>query len=56
MPPEIRSTPVAAIPWDCFSYYCGIWGAWSGVAPDGSVLTVRDVSSHEISALELQLP
>jgi len=56
MPPEISSTPVAAIPWDFFPYYCGIWGARSGVASDGSVLTVRDVSSHEIYALELQLP
>jgi hypothetical protein len=25
-------------------------------APDGGVLTVRDASSHEIYALELQLP
>ena len=29
---------------------------WSGVAPDGSVLIVRDASAHEIYALELQLP
>jgi hypothetical protein len=33
-----------------------LWGTWSGVAPDGSVLAVRDTSSHEIYALDLQLP
>ena len=31
-------------------------GTWSGMAPDGSVLTVRDVSSHEVYALDVQLP
>ena len=34
----------------------GVWGSWSGIAPDGSVLAVRDVSSHEVYALDLQLP
>ena len=34
----------------------GVWGTGSGIAPDGSVLSVRDVSSHEVYALDLQLP
>ena len=42
--------------WDDLRRFGGVWGTWSGVAPDGSVLTVRDVSSHEIYALDLQLP
>ena len=42
--------------WNDLRRFGGIWGNWSGVAPDGSVLTVRDVSSHEIYALELELP
>jgi len=32
------------------------WGEWSGMAPDGSPLVVRDISTQEIYALELQLP
>jgi hypothetical protein len=42
--------------WGGLSRFDGVWGAWSGIAPDGSVLTVRDVSSHEVYALDLQLP
>ena len=42
--------------WNDLHRFSGVWGAWSGVAPDGSVLTVRDVSPHEIYALDLQLP
>jgi serine/threonine protein kinase/Tol biopolymer transport system component len=42
--------------WDGLHRFSGVWGSWSGVAPDGSVLTVRDVSSHEVYALDLQLP
>jgi hypothetical protein len=29
---------------------------WSGIAPDGSALFVRDLSTHEIYALDLDLP
>ena len=29
---------------------------WSGLAPDGSPLIMRDVSSREVYSLELQLP
>ena len=42
--------------WDTLRRFGGLWGTWSGIAPDGSVLAVRDVSSHEIYELELQLP
>jgi WD40 repeat protein len=42
--------------WNELHRFSGVWGAWSAVAPDGSVLTVRDVSPHEIYALDLQLP
>jgi len=42
--------------WNDLHRFGGIWGTWSGVAPDGSVLVVRDVSSHEVYALDLQLP
>ena len=42
--------------WKDLRRFGGVWGSWSGVAPDGSVLAVRDVSSHELYALELQLP
>ncbi len=42
--------------WNDLHRFAGVWGTWSGVAPDGSVLAVRDVSSHEIYALDLQLP
>lgn len=42
--------------WNDLHRFGGIWGTWSGVAPDGSVLVVRDVSSHEVYELDLQLP
>jgi WD40 repeat protein len=42
--------------WKGLSRFSGLWGTWSGVAPDGSVLAVRDASSHEIYGLDLQLP
>jgi Tol biopolymer transport system component/predicted Ser/Thr protein kinase len=32
------------------------WGAWSGMAPDGSPLVVRDISNQEVYALDLQWP
>ncbi|HTM43254.1 MAG TPA: protein kinase [Terriglobales bacterium] len=33
-----------------------VFGPWSGMAPDGSPLLVRDISTQEIYALDLQLP
>jgi eukaryotic-like serine/threonine-protein kinase len=36
-------------------YISGI-GEWSGLAPDGSALFVRDLSTEEIYALDLELP
>jgi serine/threonine protein kinase/Tol biopolymer transport system component len=32
------------------------WGEWSGMAPDGSLLVVRDISTQEIYALDVQWP
>lgn len=36
--------------------YYGPFGPWTGVAPDGSPLLVRDISNDEIYSLDLQLP
>jgi Tol biopolymer transport system component/DNA-binding winged helix-turn-helix (wHTH) protein len=36
--------------------YYSQFGSWSGVAPDGSPLLVRDISSQEVYSLDLQLP
>ena len=36
--------------------YRGPFNPWSGIAPDGSPLFVRDVSTDEIYALDLDLP
>ena len=51
---ENRSQPF--LEWNNLRRFNGVWGAWSGVAPDGSVLTVRDVSSHEVYAFDVQFP
>jgi Tol biopolymer transport system component len=32
------------------------WGEWSGLAPDGSPLIVRDISTQEIYALDWKVP
>jgi hypothetical protein len=37
-------------------YERSIVSPWSAVAPDGSILGVRDVSTDEIYALDLELP
>lgn len=36
--------------------YGGKWGVWTGVTPDGDGLFVRDVSTQEIYALDVELP
>jgi Tol biopolymer transport system component/DNA-binding winged helix-turn-helix (wHTH) protein len=38
------------------SRFYGPFAAWSGIAPDGSPLLVRDISNREIYALDWQLP
>jgi len=43
---ELKDFPGAA--WEPF-------GFWSGLSPDGSVITQRDTSTQEIYALDLQL-
>jgi hypothetical protein len=36
--------------------YHGEFGPWTGMAPDGSPLLVRDISSEEVYSLDLHLP
>ena len=36
--------------------YFGSIGAWSGLTPDGTPLFVRDISTQEIYALDIQFP
>jgi serine/threonine protein kinase/Tol biopolymer transport system component len=36
--------------------YFGNWGAWNSVAPDNSGIFVRDVSTQEIYALDVEFP
>jgi len=36
--------------------YYGQFGPWTGIAPDGSPLLVRDISNEEIYSLDLDLP
>jgi Tol biopolymer transport system component len=36
--------------------FLGTLGTWSGITPDGSPLFVRDLSTDEIYALDLELP
>lgn len=40
---------------DVIRFY-GPFGAWSGIAPDGSPLLIRDISNQEIYALDWRLP
>lgn len=41
---------------DLNEYSDSLIGAWTGLAPDGSPLFVRDLSTREIYALDLDLP
>lgn len=34
----------------------GSFGAWTGIAPDGSILVLRNISSEEIYALHVKWP
>jgi Tol biopolymer transport system component len=36
--------------------YLGVWGSWGGQAPDDSRLFVRDVSTQDIYALDVDFP
>jgi Tol biopolymer transport system component len=36
--------------------YVGVWGSWSGQAPDDSRLYLRDMSTQDIYALDVDLP
>ena len=52
--PDLRLQTVASMR-DLRRYY-GDFGPWSGIAPDGSPLLVRDISNEEVYSLDLQLP
>lgn len=52
--PDMRVETVVGIR-DLRRYY-GDFGPWSGIAPDGSPLLVRDISNEEVYSLDLQLP
>jgi len=34
----------------------GHFGWWTGVAPDGSILALRDISTEELYALDVKFP
>jgi Tol biopolymer transport system component/DNA-binding winged helix-turn-helix (wHTH) protein len=52
--PDLHLETVASLG-DVRRYY-GDFGPWTGIAPDGSPLLVRDISNEEVYSLELQLP
>ena len=52
---QTRSELVADLK-DLRRYSLDLVGAWSGLAPDGSFLFVRDLSTDEIYSLDLELP
>jgi hypothetical protein len=37
-------------------FFPGLTGEWSGMAPDGSGIIVRDISTQEIYSLDWKLP
>ncbi len=51
---DLRMETVATLG-DLRRYY-GEFGPWTGIAPDGSPLLVRDISNEEVYSLDLQLP
>ena len=36
--------------------FSGTWGSWASIAPDDSPMVVRDISTHEIYALDVKWP
>ena len=48
-----QATPKKVLDMRGFRPYAGIWGSWHGMAPDNSLLLIRDISTQEIYALEL---
>jgi serine/threonine protein kinase len=49
-----RSTQITSL--EDIRSYAGTWGGWTGNTPDGSPLIVRDISTEEIYALDVDLP
>jgi Tol biopolymer transport system component len=52
---QTRSEPVVDLK-DLRRYAFTLVGTWTGLAPDGSALFVRDLSTDEIYSLDLELP
>lgn len=48
-------TPEKMVDMRGFRPYYGIWGIWHGLTPDDSLLVIRDSSTQEIYALDLEL-
>ena len=51
-----ETTPEQIVSLKTLRRYFTWMGSWSGLAPDGTPLFVRDISTQEIYALDLQLP
>ena len=51
-----ESRSVSQVDLTDFHTFSGQFGAWCGVTPDGSGLFVRDLSTQEIYALDVELP
>jgi Tol biopolymer transport system component/DNA-binding winged helix-turn-helix (wHTH) protein len=49
-----ETTPERLFSLDSIPLFWGQWGTWSGLAPDGSGLFLRDASAQEIYALKMQ--
>jgi hypothetical protein len=51
---DLSFAPIVSLK-EAIRFY-GPFGAWTGLAPDGSPLFVRDISNQEIYALDWRLP
>jgi hypothetical protein len=51
-----EAKPESAVSLKNLRRYFGSVGSWSGLAPDGTPLFVRDISTQEIYALDVQFP
>jgi hypothetical protein len=51
-----RMEPLASFAETRVRLFEGTFGSWTGIAPDDSLLVLRDTSTDEIYALDGQLP
>jgi len=51
-----QTNPELVVDFKDLKQYVSPWGPWAGITPDGSPLFVRDASTDEIYALDLDLP